>query len=68
MKAVVSIPYPRIISVGAKDEAGLFTGRGFFSSSQVYITTANSEHEFDFRGADKAHVAHNLIITHLLER
>jgi hypothetical protein len=68
MKAVVSISYSRIISIGAKDEAGLLTSRGFFSSSQVYITTANSEHEFDFRGADKAHIAHNLIIKHLLER
>jgi len=65
-KAVVSIPYSRIISVASKDESGLFTGRGFFSSSEVIIQTSHGEFEFEFRGAEKAHVAHDLILQHML--
>jgi hypothetical protein len=66
MKAVVSIPYNRIHSVAAEDETGVFTGRGFFSSSKVVITTSHGELEFEFRGADKAHHAHNLILGHMM--
>jgi len=66
MKAVVSIPYSRIASIAAEDESGLFSGRGFFSSSKVVINTSHGEFEFDFRGADKAHVAHNLILSHMV--
>lgn len=68
MKAIVSIPYSRITSIAAEDEAGLFTGRGFFGSSKVTLTiSGQGEIEFDFRGADKAHVAHNLILGHMVE-
>jgi hypothetical protein len=65
-KAVVSIPYSRILTVAAQDESGLFTGRGFFSSSQIYLTTSHSSYEFEFRGAEKAHAAHDLILTHVI--
>jgi hypothetical protein len=66
MKAVVSIPYSRIISIAAEDESGVFTGRGFFSSSKLVLSTSHGEHEFEFRGADKAHLAHNLILGHMV--
>lgn len=66
VKAVVSIPYSRIISVASKDESGLFTGRGFFSSSEVILQTSHGEMEFEFRGAEKAHIAHDLILGHML--
>lgn len=66
MKAVVSIPYSRITTIAAEDESGLFTGRGFFSSSKIVITTSHGDFEFEFRGADKAHLAHNLILGHML--
>lgn len=66
MKAMVSIPYSRIHTVAAQDESGLLTGRGFMSSSTLVITTSHGEHEFEFRGADKAHIAHDLILGHLL--
>lgn len=66
MKAVVSIPYSRIYTVAAEDDSGLLTGRGFWSSSKVVLTTGHGELEFEFRGADKAHVAHNLILRHIL--
>ena len=66
MKALVSVPYSKVNSVGAQDESGLLTGRGFFSSSTLVIHTASGEFEFEFRGADKAHTAHQLIMEHLL--
>jgi hypothetical protein len=68
IKAVVSVPYTRIHSLAAEDESGLFTGRGFFSSSKLMINTSHGDYEFEFRGADKAHAAHNLILRHMLER
>lgn len=66
MKAMVSIPYDRVHSVGAQDESGLLTGRGFFASSKLVIYTASGEFEFEFRGADKAHDAHQMIIERML--
>ena len=66
MKAIVSIPYSRITSIAAEDESGLLTGRGFFGSSKVLLTTSHGEFEFDFRGADKAHLANNLILSHMV--
>jgi hypothetical protein len=66
MKAVVSIPYSRIHTIAAEDESGLFTGRGFFASSKLVLTTSHDSYEFEFRGADKAHLAHDLVLGHLL--
>ncbi len=66
MKALVSIPYSRIHCVAAEDESGLLTGRGFFASSKLVIHTSSGEHEFEFRGSDKAHIAHNLVLRHIL--
>jgi hypothetical protein len=66
MKAVVSIPYSRVTSVATEDESGLFTGRGFFASSKLVVTTSHGDYEFEFRGADKAHTAHDLILAHML--
>jgi hypothetical protein len=64
--AVVSIPYSRIHTVAAEDSVSLLTGRGFFSSSKVIITTSAGPRVFEFRGADKAHIAHDLILRHIL--
>lgn len=65
-KAVVSIPYSRISLIAAKDASGIFTGRGFFGSSTLILLIGNEEREFEFRGADKAHMAHNLILGHMV--
>jgi hypothetical protein len=65
-KAVVSIPYSRVHTIAAEDAVGLFTGRGFFSSSTIVITTSAAPRSFQFRGADKAHIAHNLILKHMI--
>jgi len=67
MKAVVSIPYSRIYSVAAEDERGLLTGGGFFASSKMILRTSGEDFEFEFRGADKAHIAHNLIIHFMVQ-
>lgn len=66
IKAMVSIPYSRIHSIVSEDEAGLVTGRGFFASSKLLIITSHGDHGFEFRGADKAHIAHDLILGHML--
>lgn len=66
MKAVVSIPYNRITTLAAEDEDTLFLGRGFFASSKLVLTTSHGDLEFEFRGADKAHIAHDLILGHML--
>jgi len=64
--AVVSIPYSRTHTVAAEDSASLLTGHGFFSSSRIILTTSAGSRVFQFRGADKAHIAHNLILRHIL--
>jgi hypothetical protein len=66
MKALVSIPYSRIHTIAAKDDAGMLGGRGFFGSSAIVIGTSSGEYEFEFRGADKGHQAHNMILEHVL--
>lgn len=66
MKAVVSVPYSRILSIAAKDESGLFTGRGFFASSELTLATSHGEYDFEFRGAEKAHIAHQMIVSHMV--
>ena len=65
-RAIVSVPYSRIHTVAAEDQVGMFGGRGFFSSSRIVITTSDGARTFQFRGADKAHIAHDLILTHML--
>lgn len=66
MKAIVSVPYSRIHSIAAEDESGALTGRGFMASSKIVLTTSHGELEFEFRGADKAHFAHNLIVAKMM--
>ncbi len=67
MKATVSIPYSRIYTVAAEDESGLFTGRGFWGSSKLIVSTSRTDYEFEFRGADKAHDAHQLIVAQMVD-
>ena len=66
MKALVSIPYDRIHTIAAEDDAGMFGARGFFGSSEIMIGTSSGEYEFEFRGADKGRQAHNMILEHML--
>lgn len=66
MKAIVSIPYSRIYAIAAEDEEAWWGHRGFWSSSKLVLTTAKTEYEFEFRGADRAHLAHDLILRHMV--
>lgn len=66
MKAIVSIPYSRIYTIAAQDDEAWWGHRGFWSSSTLVLTTAKSEYEFEFRGADRAHLAHDLILRHIV--
>ncbi len=65
MKALVSIPYSRVHTLAAENDAGILGNRGFFGSSKIMIGTSSGEYEFEFRGADKGHQAHNMILKHM---
>ena len=66
-KALVSIPYSRIASVASEDNKGFLIKKGFFVSDILTINAIGLEPKtFEFRGGDKAHRAHNIIMEHLL--
>ena len=66
-KALVSIPYTRIASVASEDNKGFFIKSGFFVSDTLTIQPIGLEPKtFEFRGGEKAHQAHNIIMGHLL--
>lgn len=62
--ALTSIPYSRINSVSVLSDRS-WTG-SFFSSSSIAVATSHAVHLVEFRGADKAHHAHNLILWHMI--
>jgi len=62
--ALTSIPYGRIVAVSVVSDR-TWTG-GFFSTSTIAISTSGAVCEVDFRGNDKAHHAHNLILWHMV--
>ncbi|GGN55697.1 hypothetical protein GCM10010112_06740 [Actinoplanes lobatus] len=60
--AITSIPYSKVSSVSVisnKSWAGQF-----FSSGTIGITVGTHVYEIEFRGSDKAHHVHNLILSH----
>ena len=66
-KALVSIPFGRISAVASEDNKGFFITKGFFVSDTLAITIAGEGVKtFEFRGGDKAHHAHMIIMEHLL--
>jgi hypothetical protein len=67
-KAIVSIPYNRIACVASEDNKGFLIKRGFLVSDSLIISPIGLEpRTFVFRGGDKAHQAHNIIMEYLLE-
>ncbi|WP_229075657.1 PH domain-containing protein [Actinoplanes sp. DH11] len=59
--AITSIPYGKVSSVSVisnKSWAGQF-----FSSGTIAITVGTHTYEIEFRGSDKAHQVHNLILS-----
>lgn len=59
-KSMVSIPYHQVIGVVSADE-GLI-----FQTSEIALITAAGKFSFEFRGADKAHLAYTIIIRYVL--
>ena len=67
-KALVSIPHNRIASVASEDNKGFLIKRGFLVSDTITISSIGLEPKtFEFRGGDKAHQAHNIIMEYLLK-
>lgn len=67
-KAIVSIPYSRIASVASEDNKGFIIRSGFLVSDTLTIDPIGLEpRTFEFRGGDKAHAAHDIIMQYLLE-
>ena len=62
--ALTSVPYSRITSVSVLSDKS-WTGN-FFSTSSIAIATSGGVHQVEFRGSEKAHHAHNLILWHVL--
>jgi len=66
-QAIVSIPFSRITSVASEDSKGFFVQKGFFLSETLTISVQGEDIKtFEFRGGDKAHLAHMIIMEHLL--
>ena len=67
-KAIVSIPHSRIGSVASEDNTGFLVRKGFFVSDILTINPIGLEPKtFEFRGGEKAHAAHNIIMEYLLK-
>ena len=66
-KALVSIPHNRIACVASEDHKGLLIRSGFFVTDNLTITPVGMEPKtFEFRGGDKAHQAHDILMEYLL--
>jgi hypothetical protein len=66
-KAVVSIPHSRIVSVASEDSKGIFVKKGFFTSDILTIQAMGADpKEFEFRGSEKAHLAHDILMQYML--
>jgi len=61
-KAMVSIPYNRIIGVASEDDGVIFR------TSLITLITSAGNFDFTFRGADKAHWAYNFIMNQILNQ
>jgi hypothetical protein len=61
-KAMVSIPYNRIIGVASEDEGVIFR------TSTITLITSAGNYTFEFRGADKAHWSYNFIMNQILNQ
>ncbi|MCJ7523561.1 MAG: PH domain-containing protein [Dehalococcoidia bacterium] len=66
-KAVISIPYSRMSMVGSEDDKGFLIKSGPLVTGRLTVSGLGFEDRtFEFRGGDKAHLAHQLIMEYLL--
>jgi hypothetical protein len=61
-KAMISIPYHRVIGVASEDEGVIFT------TSTITVITSAGNFTFEFWGADKAHWAYSFIMNQILNQ
>ncbi|HWO65101.1 MAG TPA: PH domain-containing protein [Umezawaea sp.] len=61
--ALVSVPYSKISSVAVVSNKSF--GGNFFSTSSIAVTAGTHVHEIEFRGSDKAHHVHNVVLWHI---
>jgi hypothetical protein len=61
--ALVSVPYSKISSVAVVSNKSF--GGSFFSTSSIAVTAGTHVHEIEFRGSDKAHHVHNVVLWHI---
>jgi hypothetical protein len=64
--ALVSLPYSKITSVAVLSNKSW--GGSFFSTSSIAITAGAHVHEVEFRGHEKAHHVHNVVLWHITRR
>lgn len=62
--ALTSIPYGKISSVSFVSDQSMM-GK-FFSTSTISVSSGSKDYLVDFRGADKAKHAHNVILWHTI--
>ena len=62
--AITSIPYHNIRSVSLLSNKS-WAGK-FFSSSSIAVAAGPTTYEADFRGTEKAHHAHTVILEHII--
>jgi hypothetical protein len=66
-KAMISIPYSRISAVGSEDDRGFLIRSGRFVINRLTLSGLGfDDRTFEFRGGDKAHHAHRIIMEYLL--
>ncbi|HYN92502.1 MAG TPA: PH domain-containing protein [Pilimelia sp.] len=61
--AITSIPYSKITSVSVVSNKSW--GGSFFSTGSIAIHVGTHTYEVDFRGAEKTHHAHNVILHYI---
>ncbi|GAA3429447.1 PH domain-containing protein [Streptosporangium sandarakinum] len=59
--AITSIPYSKISAVSVVSNKSL--AGGFFSSGAIAVHVGTHTYEVEFRGDEKAHHAHNVILS-----
>ena len=65
-RAVVSLPFARVLAVALRDEGGQFAQRGLAASATLVLTAAHGAFDLPFQSSAKAHLAHELILRYLL--
>ena len=61
--AITSIPYSKITSVSVVSNKSW--GGSFFSTGAIAIHVGTHTYEVEFRGAEKSHHVHNVILHHI---